>query len=131
MKKLILSAAVLFSAYAVAIAQVSVEGVDINALGIKYCELRGYNTSTMSQKVSVVIDYGQEFKAFKPQVIRGEDGKPMVFNTMIDALNFMDRNGWEYLNGYIAASGSSSVYNYLLKRKEEGGRIGEYQKLKD
>ncbi|MCB0595448.1 MAG: hypothetical protein KDD28_15255 [Phaeodactylibacter sp.] len=128
MKKLILSA-VMLAACTVAFAQVSVEGVDINALDIKYCELRGYNTSTLSQKVSIVIDYGQEFKAFKPQVIRGEDGKPVVFNTMVDALNFMEKNGWEYLNSHAVAG--AGVYNYLLRRKEEGSRIGEYQKLKD
>lgn len=128
MKKLILSA-VLFAAYAVAFAQVSVEGVDINALGIKYCEIKGYSASTTNQRVSIVVDYGQDFKAFKPQVIRGEDGKPVVFNTMIDALNFMEKNGWEYINSHAVAG--AGVYNYLLKRKEEGSRIGEYQKLKD
>lgn len=117
MKKLIF-AVMLTTTISFAFGQVSVEGVDINELGIRYCELKGYNKSLIGQKIIVVVDYGQEFKAFQSQVIKGADGKPTVFHTMIDALNFMEDNGWEYVNSYAVTVGNSNVYHYLLRRKE-------------
>lgn len=115
---MVFTAVLLTTSFAGSFAQVSVEGVDINALEIRYCELQGYNKSLFGQKIIVVVDYGQEFKAFQSQVIKGPDNKPVVFNTMIDALNFMEQNGWEYVDSYAVTSGNGNIYHYLLKKKE-------------
>jgi len=118
MKRIALLAVMFAASITFSFSQVSVEGVDINSLDIKYCQLLGYNKSLIGQKIIVVVDYGQKFKPFQSQVIKGPDDKPIVFNTMIDALNFMDANGWEYVNNYAVSVGNSQVYHYLLKRKE-------------
>ena len=100
-------------------AQVMVDGVDINKQeGVKYVQLLG-TAKFMSTKITVNINYGQEVKAFSgSQKIDGPDGKTHVFNSMVDALNFMEDNGWEYVNSYAITVGNQNVYHYLLKRKE-------------
>ncbi|HAA14058.1 MAG TPA: hypothetical protein DCE41_21140 [Cytophagales bacterium] len=119
MNKLLVLIALFIASNSLSFAQVSVEGVDINNLDIQYCELVGYKKSLVGSKIVVVVDYGQEFKLFQSQLIKGPDGNAVVFNTMVDALNFMEKNGWEYLNNYVITSGNSLIYRYLLQRKEE------------
>jgi hypothetical protein len=99
-------------------AQVKVEGIDINSLSdIKYVEIVGA-FKFMSTKVTVYIDYGQKLKLGTDQRIENETGKPMVFNSMVDALNFMEANGWVFVNNYAITSGQQNVYHFLLKRRE-------------
>lgn len=101
-------------------AQVKVEGVDINELDIEFCQLMGYNKSLFGQKIIITIDYGQKHKAFQSQLITGLDEKAKVFNSVVDALNFMSKNGWEYVSNFaVSQSTGSAVYNYLLRRKKD------------
>lgn len=118
MKNIILTLAISMVA-TLSFGQVSVEGININELDIKYCQLVGYNKSLFGQNIIVTIDYGQEFKLFKTQLIKNHEGKAVEFNSMVDALNFMENNGWVYTNNYAVSVGNSSVYHYLLRRKEE------------
>jgi len=118
MKHLILIATMFMLTATASYGQVTVEGVDISKLDIKYCELIGFNKSLFGQKIIVTVDYGQKFSPFKSQLIIGPNNKPVVFNTMIDALNFMENNGWEYVNNFAVSAGNSSVYHYLLRKKK-------------
>jgi hypothetical protein len=34
---------------------------------------------------------------------------------MIDALNFMSKNGFEFVNAYAITMGNQNVYHYLLR----------------
>ncbi len=106
-------------------AQVKVEGVDINELGnVKYVEIVGVQ-KFLSNKLTIAIDYGQKFSWGTDQRIEREDGKPIIFNSMVEALNFMNVNGWEFVNNYIVTIGNSqNVYHYLLKRKEPATVVG-------
>ena len=118
MKKLFLLVSVLvlfvFSSYA----GVVVNGVDINKEDIRYCELLAHG-KWLSTKVSIVVDYGQETKLFsKDQKIQGSDGKTKKFHSVIDALNFMDKNGWEHVDSYFLTEGKSNVLHFLFKKKE-------------
>jgi hypothetical protein len=96
--------------------QVLVNGVDINKEDITYCELVGYS-KLLSKKVTVAIDYGQPKKFLgKAQKITDEKGKAISFHGMIAALNFMEKNGWKYVNHYAIGEGGKYVYHFLLKR---------------
>lgn len=98
--------------------QVVVNDVDINKLEhVKYVELLGQQ-KFLSMKIVVNVDYGQAFQLFKPQKIQDMNGRNMAFNSMIDALNFMEANGWEFVNNYAVQTNDSSVFHYLLRRKE-------------
>lgn len=116
MKKLLLLSACLLCAY-LAPAQVFVNDVNINELDITYCQIVGTEVP-LSNKVSIAIDYGQERKMLKNQAIKGKDGKAMQFDSMIDTLNFMQKNGWDFVSTYTATLGSSEVYYFLLKRAD-------------
>ena len=116
MKKVTLFIAMAFFCLHVS-AQVNVDGIDINTKeNLEYVEILG--VGKLNGQVVISIDYGQKRKLFKPSVIKGPDGKNRAFNSMVDALNFFNSNGWEYVNSYAVTIGNSNVYHYLLKRKE-------------
>ncbi|MEH0154039.1 hypothetical protein V6R21_07805 [Limibacter armeniacum] len=123
MRKLI--ALIAFLSFAsIASAQVVIQEQDINKMEeVKYVKLLGIQKA-FSSKIIINIDYGQKFQMFKPQMIQGPDGKNKDFNSLIEALNFMDANGWEYVNSYPLSTGNSgTVYHYLLKRKDENTKV--------
>ena len=96
-------------------AQVEVDGTSINDLDIQALELIGKN-QTFGLRINVWVDYGQE-PSFRLQSIRDTDGKQQKFNSIVDALNFMDKNGWEYVHNYVIGSGDTLENRYLLRRK--------------
>ena len=97
---------------------VMVKGVNINALNeVRYVELIGVDVGEESNKIVIEVDYGQR-NIDESQIISGTDGKPYHFESMIHALNYMDKNGWEFVNAYdVHSRGQGVVYHFLLKRK--------------
>jgi hypothetical protein len=98
--------------------KVLVNGVDINSLDLDFVEIVGV-AGFMSNKVTVMVYYGQQIKFLtsEDQRIESATGKVEKFNGMIDALNFMAKNGWEYRDAYIVTSNNQNVYHYILKKK--------------
>ncbi len=81
-----------------------------------YCEIVG-SAIPMSKRVVVTLDFGQRMKLFKNYTIRDNAGNTIVFNTMVDALNYLGRQGWEFVQAYaVSYSASSSVYHYMMKK---------------
>ena len=95
--------------------QVIVNDVNINELDIKYVELVG-QAKLNPTKIKVIVDYGQKF-SFKSQAIRGVQGEKAAFNSMIDALNFMEANGWEFVSNYVVKNGETVTTRYILRKK--------------
>jgi hypothetical protein len=116
MKKAIMIAALAMSSFG-ANAQIEVDGTTINDIDIEYVELVG-RQKFLSLKIKVFVDYGQDF-SWKQQTIRGADGKNMAFNSMVDALNFMNENGYEYVNNYLVQTDNEVTYRYLLRKKKD------------
>lgn len=116
MKKILLSLAICSGLFAKA--QVNVDGVDINKKDINYIEVVG-TMAIFTKKVTISIDYGQLKKVFDvPSVVKDDTGKNQIFGSMVDALNFLDKNGWQYVNSYIvSAQAGDGVYHYLLRKK--------------
>lgn len=89
-----------------------------------YCQIVG-TSKLFSTKLTIVIDYGQERKWFwfrDPRTLKDENGNPIEFNSMIDALNFMGKDNWEFTQAYVVTIGSQNVYHYLLKKKKILGK---------
>ncbi len=118
MKKLILLNGFLFLFCISVFAQVFVGDVDINKLDVEYCEIVG-KRKFLSDKVKVTVDYGQRKRDLWKSKIKDENGKTMSFEGMIDALNFMNTNGWEYADSFIVTHKEKLVYHYLLKKKKK------------
>lgn len=73
----------------------------------------------LSKKVDITVDFGQEVKlfSFKDQRLKDDAGKVLAFNSVIDALNYMAKQGWEFVNAYAITINSQNVYNYVLKKR--------------
>lgn len=80
-----------------------------------YCELVGI-AKLASTKVNVSVDFGQATKIWSDNRLVGEDGKPIVFNSMVDAMNWMGSQGWEFAQAYVVTMGGQNVYHWLLKK---------------
>lgn len=89
-----------------------------------YCELLGTNAnvgkaltgvSIGKDKVTIEVDFGQISSSWSDQRLRGEDGKPMKFNSMVDAMNWMGEKGWEFVQAYVITVGNQNVLHWLLK----------------
>ena len=98
-------------------AQVEVDGNSLNEIDITYIELIGRTKFLNPFKLKIIVDYGQKL-SWNQQTIRNENGNNQSFNSMVDALNFMEKNGWEYVSNYLVTSGDEQTYRYLLRRKE-------------
>lgn len=114
MRKLFIMAAFVMIAFA-GKSQVIVDEVNVNDLDIKYVELVGRNKIGFG-KIKIIVDYGQELKIFKSQAIRSADGTKAAFNSMIDGLNFMEANGWEFVSNYVVQSAEENTVRYILRR---------------
>lgn len=101
--------------------QVVVDDAYINELeNVKYVELVGRNKIGFG-KIKIIVDYGQPLKLFTSQATRSTDGTKVAFNSMIDGLNFMEANGWEYVSNYVIPARTETDENeirYILRRKE-------------
>lgn len=82
-----------------------------------YCELVG-SSGMFSSKVKVTVDFGQEtsfWKGDKDQQLVDSEGKDIKFNSMVDAMNFMGKNGWKFIQAYTIGDGKNGyVYRWLL-----------------
>ena len=98
----------------------TVNGVPIADINTEYVQIVG-TAKLLSQKVSIEIDFGQENKLFNARdtQFRNKDGKLVIFNSMIDALNFMSENGYDFVDAYTITISSQNVYHYLLKKRTE------------
>ena len=86
---------------------------------IKYIEVVGFTKFLNPNKVNIVVDYGQEKRIFDDVIsLRDKTGKKVVFNGMVDALNFFELNGWTYVSNYIVTLQNSNVYHFLLRKKQ-------------
>jgi hypothetical protein len=98
----------------------SVNDIPIKDLDMEYVQIVG-TAKMMSNKVKIEIDFGQENKLFSSShdtMVKDENGKKMIFQSMIDALNFMYANGYEFASANAFTIGNQNVYHFMLKKKD-------------
>ena len=90
---------------------------------VVFCQIVGTQKFAKSE-VTVGIDFGQEGAmrtnifggvAMRNKLV-GEDGKPISFNSMVDAMNYMGSLGWKFEQAYVATMGTQNVYHWLLSK---------------
>lgn len=86
-----------------------------------YCELIGVDNRklfSLKQNLNVLVDYGDSDNEFdNGYIIDEKSGKAKTFSTMVEAMNFMGQNGWEFVQAYTVSEPSGGqVYRWLLKR---------------
>ena len=89
-----------------------------------YCNLIGDENSLKKGIVSVRIDFGQ--KDLKDNKFVDENGKEIKFRTMVSAMNFMSKLGWQLeqvYNRYDQRDGSPIIIWVLSKEVDSDNEI--------
>ena len=89
-----------------------------------YCNLIGDENSLKKGIVSVRIDFGQ--KDLKDNKFVDENGKEIKFRTMVSAMNFMSKLGWQLeqvYNRYDQIDGSPIIIWVLSKEVDSDNEI--------
>ncbi|MFK7806897.1 MAG: hypothetical protein AB8F74_03755 [Saprospiraceae bacterium] len=97
-------------------AQIFVNKVDVNSRPVQYVEVwEKFNKD--NGKFFAMLDYGQQDdladKEGKSLYLTNQTGQYLEFNSMVDALNFMYRNGWEVLH----VNSAEKIQSYILKQR--------------
>lgn len=81
-----------------------------------YCEIVGTGNLTGTKLSMLQADLGQSLSFFKTatgKILTDESGEKLKFNSMVDALNYMSKRGWKFIQAYV----SQNVYHYLLVKE--------------
>ena len=87
-----------------------------------YCEIVAYSAGFFTKRVTVEIDFGQfsDFWSWDNELV-DESGEAIVFNSILDAANYLAERGWVFKQAYIVQSfsegDSSSPRNYWIMAK--------------
>ncbi len=109
MKKLLIITIVLLSSI-VSNAQADTSKVE------QYCQLIA-TPRLLSNKVTIDIDFGDEKSFWHDNRLKTYDGKIKKFNTIIDAMNYMGRDGWVFINAYPVRTGETVIYHFAFKKQ--------------
>lgn len=82
----------------------------------QYCQVIA-TPRLLSNKVTIDIDFGEEKGFWRDKRLKSDDGKIKKFNTIIDAINYMGRNGWIFINAYPVRMGETEIYHFAFKKQ--------------
>jgi hypothetical protein len=109
MKKLLIISIVLLNSI------VSNAQTDTNKVE-QYCQIIA-RPRLLSNKVTIDIDYGDEKSFLRDNRLKTDDGKLKKFNTIIDAMNYMGRERWIFINAYPVRMGDTEIYHFAFKKQ--------------
>src|SRR4051794_26024826 len=81
----------------------------------QYCQVIATPT-LLSNKVTIDIDFGEQKSFWRDNRFNTYDGTFKKFNTIIDALNFMGKEGWIFINAYPVRNNESEIYHFGFKK---------------
>lgn len=81
----------------------------------QYCEVIA-TPRLLSNKVTLEVNFGEEKSFWRDTRLKNDDGRLKKFNTIIDALNYMGKDGWIFVNAYPVKIGDNQVYHYGFKK---------------
>ena len=81
----------------------------------QYCDVVA-TPRLLSNKVTIDINYGEEKSIWKDTRLKTDEGKLKKFNTVVDALNYMGKDGWVFINAFPALNGSTQVYHFVFRK---------------
>lgn len=83
----------------------------------QYCEVIATGR-LLSNKVTIDINYGEERTIWKDHRVRTDEGKLKKFNSVIDAINYLGKDGWKLINAFPTTSGNGPmIYHYVFKKE--------------
>ena len=82
----------------------------------QYCQII-VTPRLFSNKVTIDVDFGEEKSFWADNRLRTYDGKFQKFNTVVDALNFMGKEGWIFINAYPVFNGNTDIYHFAFRKQ--------------
>lgn len=82
----------------------------------QYCQLIA-TPRLLSNKVTIDIDFGDEKSFWRDNRLKTDEGKIRKFNTIIDAMNYMGRDGWIFINAYPVQMGQTEIFHFAFKKQ--------------
>lgn len=92
MKKIFIITIVFFSSFNL-FAQTDTSKVE------QYCQII-ITPRLLSNKVTIDVYFGEEKSIWIDSRLKAYDGTVKKFNTVVDALNYMGKEGWLFINAY-------------------------------
>ena len=71
----------------------------------------------LSNKVSVTIDYGQKRPFLEDARLTDKEGNIIKFNSAVDVMNYMNNEGWYFMNADILPQGNSYQESLFFVRE--------------
>ena len=81
----------------------------------EYCQVRAQ--PKLNGRYVVSIDFGQQQKLISLNLFRDATGKAIEFNSAMDALNWLNTQGWELASTFVLVDEGDSVAYYVLRRR--------------
>jgi hypothetical protein len=69
-----------------------------------------------STKYSFSVDYGEATKVFSDTRMKNDQGAVIKFNSVVDAMNYMTAQGWEYIDRTELYFQNIQTHHYLFKK---------------
>jgi hypothetical protein len=82
----------------------------------QYCEVIA-TPKLFSNKVTIDINYGEEKSFWRDNRLKSDEGKLKKFNSVIDALNYMGKDGWVFVNAFPVNVGNTRRYIIMDSKK--------------
>ena len=89
-----------------------------------YCEIKGVEKD-FSSGLKIVFDFGNNpvYSAWgglkNKQKLVDENGEEILFNSMVDAGNYMSDKGWNFLQAYTSVYGSQAIVHWIFYKDAE------------
>lgn len=121
MKKFLISLFVLTGIFSSAVTYAQTESQDLldtpTVQSFKvYCEIVSSIRNIFSNKTDIELDFGQTAGFWSnDRKLVDENGEVITFNSVLDAVNYMARRGWEFEQLYIVqhfTKGDSGIPSY-------------------
>jgi hypothetical protein len=109
--KAILSLFLIFLTFALSAQTVNDKAV--KEISAEYIQIMG-SQNMMGSKMNIDFDLGEAGKEIK---IKDEAGKTIKFNSMMEAVNFFTKNGFEYVDSFGYSDGDVRRQYVVLKKK--------------
>jgi hypothetical protein len=82
----------------------------------QYCELVA-TPRLLSSRVTIDVDYGETRSVWRDNRLKEDNGRVKKFNSVIDALNFMAKDGWRLVNAFpVSTSSNTYIYHYVFRK---------------
>ena len=81
----------------------------------QYCQVIA-TPRLLSNKITIDIDFGDEKSFWRDNRLKTYDGRFKKFNTIIDALNFMGKEGWLFINAYPVRINDTEIFHFAFKK---------------